>query len=59
MVSQDIRQRYAEEIRTNGKVSSTALLEAFAKVPREEFVGPAPWKILSWSAQGQKQLRVD
>ncbi len=59
MVSQDTRQRYAEEIRTSAKVGSAALPEAFAKVPREEFVGPGPWKILSQPAQGQKQLQVD
>jgi protein-L-isoaspartate(D-aspartate) O-methyltransferase len=59
MVSPDIRHRYAEEIRTGAKVSSAALLEAFARVPREEFVGPGPWKILSRPAPGQKQLQID
>jgi protein-L-isoaspartate(D-aspartate) O-methyltransferase len=47
MISSDIRQRYVGEIRANARVSSTALLQAFAEVPREEFVGHGPWKVLS------------
>ena len=47
MVATDIRQRYAEEIRINANVTSAALLRAFASVPREEFVGSGPWKVLS------------
>jgi len=47
MVAIEIRQRYAEEIRTQANVTSTALLNAFASVPREEFVGPCPWRVLS------------
>ena len=59
MVSPDIRQRYAEEIRTQAGVNSAVLLEAFASVPREEFVGPSPWKILSRPAPGQKQPQIE
>ncbi|MBI4166998.1 MAG: protein-L-isoaspartate(D-aspartate) O-methyltransferase, partial [Acidobacteria bacterium] len=58
MVSAEIRQRYAEEIWKNAKVSSTALLQAFAKVPREEFVGKGPWKVLSRPAAGYSQPQV-
>ena len=58
MVSTDVRQRYAEEIRINAQVSSTALLQGFAKVPREEFVGPDPWKTLSRPAPGHTQPQV-
>lgn len=47
MVASEIRERYAEEIRTTANVTSPALLKAFATVPREEFVGPGPWKVLS------------
>ena len=57
MVATDIRQRYAEEIRTNTNVTSAALLRAFASVPREEFVGSGPWKVLS-RAPGQMQPQV-
>jgi len=58
MVPTDIRQRYAEEIRANAKVTSPALLKAFASVPREEFVVPGPWKVLS-RTPGQMQPQVE
>ena len=58
MVSAETRQRYAEEIRKNSKVNSTALLQAFAKVPREYFVGNGPWKILAQPAAGNSQPQV-
>lgn len=58
MVSAEIRQQYAEEIGKNAKVRSTALLQAFAKVPREEFVGKGPWKVLSRPATGYSQPQV-
>ena len=47
MVATEIRHRYAEEIRINTKVSSALLLKAFQNVPREDFVGSGPWKVLS------------
>ena len=58
MVSAEIRHRYAEEIGKNAKVRSTALLQAFAKVSREEFVGKGPWKVLSRPAVGYSQPQV-
>jgi len=58
MVPTDIRQRYVEEIRANANVTSPALLKAFASVPREEFVVPGPWKVLS-RMPGEMQPRVD
>ncbi len=39
------RAWYAEEIRFSANVQSAALVEAFARVPRERFVGPGPWQI--------------
>ncbi len=42
---QDYRQFYAEEIRVVAGVRSEALVRAFAKVPREHFLGPGPWKL--------------
>jgi protein-L-isoaspartate(D-aspartate) O-methyltransferase len=42
---QDYRRFYAEEIAAVTDMRSTALLEAFAKVPRENFLGPGPWRI--------------
>lgn len=58
MVPTDIRQQYAEEIRFNANVTSPALLTAFATVPREEFVVPGPWKVLS-RMPGQMQPQVE
>src|SRR6266446_3501961 len=58
MVPPETRERYAEEIRTTAKISSEALLNAFATVRREDFVGPSPWKVLSRPAPGQMQPQV-
>jgi protein-L-isoaspartate(D-aspartate) O-methyltransferase len=41
------RQSYAEELRFIAAVRSPAVIAAFASVPRERFVGPGPWRILS------------
>jgi protein-L-isoaspartate(D-aspartate) O-methyltransferase len=49
----EIRQYYAEEIRAVANIQSEALVAAFAKVPREHFLGPGPWQIAnpdSWQA---------
>ena len=43
----DIRRRYAEDIRALANIRSDALISAFAKVPREHFLGPGPWQILT------------
>lgn len=44
---EEARHRYAEELRFTAKVSSRAVVDAFATVPREFFFGPGPWRILS------------
>ncbi len=44
---QEARRWFAEELRLVAKVSDDALVEAFATVPRERFVGPPPLRILS------------
>ena len=41
------RRCYAEELRFTARVSSPAVVDAFATVPRERFVGPGPWRIKS------------
>jgi protein-L-isoaspartate(D-aspartate) O-methyltransferase len=41
------RRFYAEEIRVLTNITSSQLLEAFASVPRESFLGPGPWQIAS------------
>jgi protein-L-isoaspartate(D-aspartate) O-methyltransferase len=43
----DIRRYFAEEIRAVANIRSEALVDAFAKVPRERFLGPGPWQIQS------------
>ena len=43
----EARAWYAEELRFTARVSSAAVIEAFATVPRERFVGPGPWRVRS------------
>ena len=42
----EARERYAEELRATANVRSPAVVRAFARVPREHFLGPGPWQIL-------------
>ncbi|PYT04545.1 MAG: protein-L-isoaspartate O-methyltransferase [Acidobacteria bacterium] len=52
----DMRRFYAEEIRAVSNVQTDALAEAFARVRREDFLGPGPWQIAtpdSWQAIAQ------
>jgi len=44
---QAARRHYAEDLRFTTRMSSPALFHAFATVPRERFVGPGPWRVLS------------
>jgi protein-L-isoaspartate(D-aspartate) O-methyltransferase len=41
------RAYFAEELRSVANLQSEALVKAFAKVPRERFLGPGPWRMLS------------
>ncbi len=45
MNPQEIRRTYAETLRTIANLRVEAIVEVFARVPREDFLGPAPWKI--------------
>jgi protein-L-isoaspartate(D-aspartate) O-methyltransferase len=47
MTLEDCRRFYAEEIRLAANISSAAVIDALARVPREHFLGPGPWKIAS------------
>ncbi|MFI5315431.1 MAG: protein-L-isoaspartate O-methyltransferase [Myxococcota bacterium] len=40
------RAAYAEKIRAPAGIRCESLVRALARVPREDFVGPGPWKIL-------------
>ncbi len=43
-----VRRWYAEDLRLRAPVrSNVAIVEAFAAVPRERFLGPPPWRLLS------------
>jgi protein-L-isoaspartate O-methyltransferase len=44
---EQVRRWYAEELRFTARVSSPTVVDAFATVPRERFVGPGPWLIKS------------
>ena len=44
MTLEECRRFYAEEIRLAGSVKSVTLVEAFALVPREKYLGPGPWR---------------
>ena len=42
-----LRRFYAEEIEAVANLSSQALVDALASVPREDFLGAGPWAVLS------------
>jgi protein-L-isoaspartate(D-aspartate) O-methyltransferase len=55
MTLEECRRFYAEGIKLAANINSTPLLKAFARVPRESFLGPGPWKIPSMcSGFGQR-----
>ncbi len=45
MSIEQARRAFAEEVLATAKVDSPAMLDAFARVPREAFLGPGPWRI--------------
>ncbi|HEV8429125.1 MAG TPA: methyltransferase domain-containing protein [Pyrinomonadaceae bacterium] len=49
---EDYRRFFADEIRFVANLESAALVEAFARVPREQFIGPGPWLV------GSPELRA-
>lgn len=49
-----VRRTFAEEVRAVGHVESAALVDAFARVPRERFLGAGPWQIWIPGAQDPK-----
>ena len=46
MTLNDIRRTFAEEVRAVAHLDSGALVEAFARVPREQFLGEGPWQVV-------------
>jgi protein-L-isoaspartate(D-aspartate) O-methyltransferase len=47
MTLDECRLFYADEVRITAGVNSPALIAAYARVPREKFMGPPPWQIAS------------
>jgi protein-L-isoaspartate(D-aspartate) O-methyltransferase len=45
LATAEARTWFAEDLRVCGRLRSGALVEAFATVPRERFVGPGPWLV--------------
>src|SRR5437868_4420925 len=45
MTLNECRRFYSEEICLAANVRSPALVDAFARVPREKFLGAGPWRI--------------
>ncbi len=48
---EECRAFYAQEIRFAATVTTPGLVEAFARVPREKFLGPPPWQVSSPEAR--------
>ena len=46
-----VREYYAEELRAVANLQSEAVVKAFAKVPREHFLGAGPWRVFSPGSQ--------
>lgn len=40
-----VRERYAAEFAYTANLTSPAVIRAFARVPRERYLGPGPWRI--------------
>lgn len=61
MTLDDCRRFYADEIRFSANIQNAALVEAFVRVPRENFLGPGPWKIVSvdMGLGGTKNIATD
>jgi protein-L-isoaspartate(D-aspartate) O-methyltransferase len=58
MTLEQYRCFYAEEIRTVANIDSVALADAFARVPREQFLGPPPWYFRSGRSIKQPVYRT-
>jgi protein-L-isoaspartate(D-aspartate) O-methyltransferase len=55
---EDYRRFYAEEIRAVANLGQPALVAAFARVPREKFLGSSPWHIAGEMLLKQSDYRA-
>lgn len=53
-----MRRAYAEELRAVSDLRSDALVNAFATVSREHFLGPGPWQIVAPVQPGRSTYRT-
>ena len=53
---EECRRFYAEEVQLSSNIQSPALVEAFACVPREKFLGPGLWLIGSAEARSMSVM---
>src|SRR4051794_10352902 len=54
-----VRRHYAEHIAAVAESEWPALIDAFAAVPRERFVGPGPWTLLGGGPQRETTPDAD
>jgi len=48
-----VRRQYAELIRRRADLRSERLVKALSEVPREDYLGPGPWKIVRFIFSAQ------
>jgi protein-L-isoaspartate(D-aspartate) O-methyltransferase len=53
-----MRRFYAEEVMAVAGIDDARLLEAFATVRREDFLGPGPWRIVRFGDGAAREYRV-
>lgn len=53
----ELRRFYAEELRAVANLQSEALVRAFAKVRREDFLGPGPWQVFSPHSESDRTTK--
>lgn len=58
MTLDECRAFYAQEVRFDASLTTPGLVEAFAKVPREKFLGPGPWQIGSVNARAMSAAGI-
>ena len=54
-----VRRFYADEIAAVSNLTSTALVDALATVPRERFVGDGPWVVFGESGGASARTTID
>jgi protein-L-isoaspartate O-methyltransferase len=52
------RRVYAEEIRKIAHLGNETLVDAFARVPRERFLGPGPWHVVARVSPGRVEYET-